>query len=383
MRTAWQYSSVYNARNERLKGFMKYDITCYTYFFNYEKHVRDGVDSLLAQTGPRIEIVIFCGPSEDATLEICREYEEKYERVSVLAYDQMLTFKDRYEAFKQCQSDLIYIFDGDDRLPPDALRILFERQQETDADMVFGRVMHRDIQDRIFEPDSHKAKAAALWSDHETISLSGHKEIIPFALNTFLYSGDPIFTSFWGHVYKRDVILKAIEDYLASSSSSFQCDGTFCMYLIDNYQRVELVNKTTYHYTVMPNSNSSNYGSTFFFNDRYLDALHTYRDDIVRLLVGNLQTPKAEAVRKANMITSRQFIGFFVYNFRFKNNEDKMYKRTKELVNNPFIQELLRDHLPMQGDSRLIPLLLKLKAAWLVTMVCQRRAKLRYRQLNT
>lgn len=367
---------------ESLKRLMKYDITCYTYFFNYEDQVRGGVESLLAQTGPMIEIVIFCGPSEDSTLEICREYETKYERVRVLAYDKMLTFHDRYQVFKECQSDFIYIFDGDDRLPPDALRILFERQQESAADMVFGRVLHRNEQGKVFEPDTHKVRNRRLWGERQTISLNGPEEIIPFAINSFYYSGDPVFMSFWGHLYKRDVLLRAIEDYLKNAPATFQCDGTFCMHLITNYQRVELVNKPTYHYTVMSNSNATNYGATFLFNDRYLEVLQTYRDDIIRLLVEGLQTSKAEATRKANGITSRQFIGFLTYNFRLDKNKDKMYARTKELVHNSFIQELLRDHLPLDGDSSLILFLLKRKLPWLLALACKRRAKMRYAQLE-
>ena len=357
----------------------KYKITCFTWFFNYENFVRGGVDNLLAQTHPDFEIIIFCGPSEDSTLEICKEYEQKYENIRVIEIEDLLSFRDYLKATKECNSDFVYICDGDDRIPEDALVRLCSRQKESDADMVFGRAWHRNEKNEIYTPDAHKNRVESIWQDNKVISLSGSKEIIPFAMKTFLYSGEPTFTSIWGHLFRRKIFIGAIKDLISRTQLKISIDSDFCICLLRKYNKVELLNEPTYYYTVHQNNGASNYGSIFLFHDQYLDILKYYRDEIAQLQQESLKKSRDEAMLVANQIASRQFIGYYIYNYRLANHsKEKLSWRTKELANNKFIQEILQEYKALPGDSRLIPFLLRKKCFRLVSFVCERRARKRY-----
>ncbi|MDB3866608.1 glycosyltransferase [Acidimicrobiia bacterium] len=51
--------------------------------YNGEKHLSDSIDSLLFQTYKNIEILIIDDNSNDATLDICKKYEESFNNIKV------------------------------------------------------------------------------------------------------------------------------------------------------------------------------------------------------------------------------------------------------------------------------------------------------------
>jgi len=85
--------------------------------YNAERWISDTIQSALAQTWPRKEIIIIDDGSRDHTLSIARRFASK--NVSVVAQQNQGASAARNKAFELCQGRYIQWLDADDLLSPD------------------------------------------------------------------------------------------------------------------------------------------------------------------------------------------------------------------------------------------------------------------------
>lgn len=125
--------------------------------FNAEDVIAETIESALAQTWPRIEIVIVDDGSTDGTLAVAEEFAS--ERVSVVAQENQGGSAARNRAFALCQGDYIQWLDADDLLAPDKI----ERQMAAATDV-------RDLLSApwgffYYRTDRMWTRGTALWRD--------------------------------------------------------------------------------------------------------------------------------------------------------------------------------------------------------------------------
>ena len=87
--------------------------------FNSEKWIRDTINSALAQTYSRTEIIIVDDGSTDNTLRIAREFESR--RVKIISQSNSGASAARNKALALAQGDYIQWLDADDLLAPDKI----------------------------------------------------------------------------------------------------------------------------------------------------------------------------------------------------------------------------------------------------------------------
>ncbi len=93
--------------------------------YNAERWIGDTIQSALAQTWPRVEIIIVDDGSRDRTLQIARQFASK--TVSVATQENQGASAARNKAFELSQGDYIQWLDADDLLAPDKIA----KQMET------------------------------------------------------------------------------------------------------------------------------------------------------------------------------------------------------------------------------------------------------------
>ena len=92
--------------------------------FNGERHIRGALDSALAQTDARFEIVFLDDHSTDNTAAIVKEYQEKDARVRYVKPEKRLGLVEgRNELLRQARGEYFTYIDEDDRYRPDKIRI--------------------------------------------------------------------------------------------------------------------------------------------------------------------------------------------------------------------------------------------------------------------
>jgi glycosyltransferase involved in cell wall biosynthesis len=103
--------------------------------YNAERWIGDTIQSALAQTWPRMEIIIVDDGSRDQSLRVARQFAAK--NVSVVTQENQGASPARNKAFELCQGDYIQWLDADDLLAPDKIA----RQMEAAAEFESKRTL--------------------------------------------------------------------------------------------------------------------------------------------------------------------------------------------------------------------------------------------------
>ena len=114
--------------------------------YNAERYLAEAIDSVLAQTHPRLELIVVDDGSTDRTGEIADGYGDP---VRCLHQENGGMAAARNRAIPEARGDYLAFLDADDRFPPGKLRsqlAVFEAQPE--LDVVYGHVtefLSRDL----------------------------------------------------------------------------------------------------------------------------------------------------------------------------------------------------------------------------------------------
>lgn len=115
----------------------KCDISIVIPAYNVEKYVRECLDSILKQSFQDYEIIIINDGSTDHTLEILKEYEQKYgDKITVVTQDNAGQSNARNNAMQYIKGKYMTYIDADDYIWEDYLETLIKCARKEDADLV-------------------------------------------------------------------------------------------------------------------------------------------------------------------------------------------------------------------------------------------------------
>ena len=119
-------------------------VSIVTVCYNSEKTVRKAIESVLNQTYPKIEYIVVDGASSDNTLQVAREYEDKF-REKGYTY-RIISEKDNgiYDAMNKgiraATGELVGMINSDDWYEPIAVETAVSAYQESPYDLFYGDV---------------------------------------------------------------------------------------------------------------------------------------------------------------------------------------------------------------------------------------------------
>lgn len=139
---------------------MKHFVSILIPAFNADKWIRTCIESALAQSWPRKEIIVVDDGSRDSTLEIARSYAST--NVHVTTQGNRGASAARNHALSLAQGDYIQWLDADDLLAPDKiLRQLINAESGQNSSILYsgawGRFYHC--------PERSKFSPTSLWQD--------------------------------------------------------------------------------------------------------------------------------------------------------------------------------------------------------------------------
>jgi glycosyltransferase involved in cell wall biosynthesis len=110
--------------------------------YNVESYLAECLDSLLAQTVRDLEVVIVNDGSTDGSAAIAEQYVARDPRFRVVTQENGGLSKARNAGIDAATGDYLAFLDSDDRLPPDAYRLLLGALEQTGSEFATGNV-HR------------------------------------------------------------------------------------------------------------------------------------------------------------------------------------------------------------------------------------------------
>lgn len=105
--------------------------------FNVESYLRQCLDSVINQTLQNIEIICINDGSTDGSIDILREYSNKFENIIILNQINQGQSVSRNNGLNMAKGKYIYFLDSDDMIVPYALEMMFEEAIKTNLDVLY------------------------------------------------------------------------------------------------------------------------------------------------------------------------------------------------------------------------------------------------------
>ncbi len=333
--------------------------------YNCERYLRQCIDSIIEQSYKNIEIILVDDGSTDNTGEMCDAYAARDKRIRVIHTKNSGPAAARNIAIRESEGSLIFFLDADDSIDKEAVNELVAYYRQYEVDMVVG--------------DFHKFRYDHTGIDHEGAfpdsRLLTKQDIIDYT-RSYLKKPNkrPLFTYSWGRLFKA-VIIKEHNIVFDERLHTFE-DVTFNFEYLKYTDRMFFLKRPLYNHLV-----HDNYASASLKIRRDPESLFGYRKAMARAAeflegcnagidvkreVGHAYTcytiiqlvRTCGQINKENTATIRHFI--------------------KRFVHDPELAGHVPFYTPSKGDSRVLPILLKLKLARLIMLVCQYKARKRY-----
>lgn len=108
--------------------------------YNSENYLPDTVQSLLSQDFKDFEVIIVNDGSTDGTQAVIDRYCEKYSFIKSITQENGGVSSARNRGLSECGGEYVLFLDADDWYTPSSLGAFVQKFQETDADIVMGRL---------------------------------------------------------------------------------------------------------------------------------------------------------------------------------------------------------------------------------------------------
>lgn len=105
--------------------------------YNVEKYLQECVDSVLAQTYEKFEIILVDDGSTDKSGTICDTYQKRDSRIVVIHQENRGLSEARNAGLNRAKGEYIYFLDSDDWILSETLEKLVEKAKAESAEVVF------------------------------------------------------------------------------------------------------------------------------------------------------------------------------------------------------------------------------------------------------
>lgn len=214
--------------------------------YNAEAYVAELIESVLAQTYTEWEMLLVENGSEDDSLRICQEYEQKYENISVIQASKKGSGEARNIGMEHTKGEYIFFADADDYLAGTTIFSDFMKIAEsTNVDIVVCNYQ-RLWNGKLLTAESHDA-FSKFSPDSEEFRYRGF-----FSVGSLSYV--------WNKLYKRAFL---IEHQLTFSEYAYAEDKLFNMQCYMSGAVYAFMSKIGYIYRKNEQSISHQYRTDF------------------------------------------------------------------------------------------------------------------------
>lgn len=347
-----------NTKNNLLKTSL---ISVIIPVYNRQNYIGRCLESVINQSYRNIEIIIINDGSTDDSSAVCRAYSDS--RIRVIDSQHYGVSRARNIGIENSNGSSIFFIDADDFIEKDALELLTDNQHS--ADLVIGDF--KKVKDGDVDSGNGKVFSAS--------KLLSKQDIVDY---TRRYLKNPrrlhLLDKCWGRLFKASIIKdnKLFYDVDLHTSEDLAFNFNYLKYA----EKIFFLNKPIYNYLVW-----DDYSSESMISRGGPEDLFGYRKALVEVsnFLGscNLESDTDSEI-------SHAYVNFTIVELVRccgqinKNNKKKIYEFIGNLVNETKLRNSLQFYTPSRGDSKIIPMLIKLKLIYPLVLVCQYKANKRY-----
>lgn len=214
--------------------------------YNCEKYIEGCIQNVLNQSYQNLQIIIVDDGSKDDTYAICRRFTDP--RITLTHKENGGASSARNAGLRLSKGDYILFADSDDDLEQDAVRLLVEKSQRTNADLIYFEA------NNFSDDPAIKAKEKGFSQKMDYPVMSGNA-LIPLLVENKDYHAAPFlfFT-------KREVFQHGLHFY----EGIMMEDELFSFRLLRSCDKVVCLRKELYHRRVRAGSVMTSQGKEEF-----------------------------------------------------------------------------------------------------------------------
>ena len=206
--------------------------------YNVEKYLRECLDSILNQTYKNFELILIDDGSKDTSGDICDEYAQNYNNITVVHQINQGQAAARNNGVKVSTADWVLFIDSDDIVHPQLLEYLTKAIHESQANISFsGRIVGKTLTEEFFHNREFSYKTVNINDN----SLTDLYESKVSELNE----------AYW-LIYSKLVKKDFVQKYLFEEGRIFEDNEVACKWLVESGV-IAVLSEKMYFYTDNPN----------------------------------------------------------------------------------------------------------------------------------
>jgi glycosyltransferase involved in cell wall biosynthesis len=333
--------------------------------FNAAKYLGQCLESLAGQTYGHFEIILVDDASTDESAKICDSFVKRDKRTKVIHnIKNNGPAAARNLGLAESTGQFVFFADADDFLEKNALDLLMEKQREVGADLLVGNFSKLNGREGVL-PGDIAFDSAGLLSKEEIITYAKNYLKKPNRFTLFAYC--------WGKLFKA-AIIKNNNIFFDEDLRTFE-DVAFNFSYLPYADKIFFLKETIYHHRLHPG-----YSSATMALGQNPEKLLGYKKALAKigdfLLGAGCRDIQKEAAQADICLTIIQLIR--MAGQINAGNRKKIYHFAVRIIKDPAFRNNLRFYTPSDGDSRILPLLAKLKLVGPLMFLAGHRARKRY-----
>lgn len=337
--------------------------------YNGEKYLHMCIESITNQSYENIEIILINDGSTDNCGEICNAYALRDKRIKVIQTTNNGPAAARNTGIENSKGEFIFFIDSDDFIENNAIELLIESYKQTNADIIAGDF------NKITADGNSESGHNRVFSSSKLLT---RKDIIDYA-RCYLKKPNrfPLFAYSWGRLFNASII-KNNKIFFNTGLHTFE-DVAFNFDYLNYTDKIFFLEKAIYNHLLHDNYASA----TMMIGDNpqklfgYKEALASISNFLINCCNFDIDIKK-EAGHAYTCLTIIQLVR--ICGQINNSNKKKIYAFIREVINDSNVRGNLQFYSPSKGDSRILPILIKLKLVWPIILVCKYKSHRRYRK---
>lgn len=345
-------------------NFDKGKVSIIVPLFNADNYLKDCIDSVLQQTYHYWELLLIDDGSNDGSLEVCKKFSSKDERIKYFSQANSGPSSARNNGLKHATGEFITFLDADDLLLKNYLLTLIRKVEEVDwvvGDYIKVRKNHENLQ------SGHNL----YFKKSKNLNLN---ELLNYMI-LYLTKVNKyhLFVHCWGSLFRHSVIKKNNIRFNTELTTFEDVDFNFRYLKFAN--NVFFINKIIYKHKLHENAGSASMNlrgaPVSLFG--YQTALKSAKE-LMEKINKNYNNRHFGQAYTSYLIIQTMRLTLSIND----NNKDEILLFLKTLCKNKTTQQHLSYYKAGKHESKVLPILFRLKWAWGIIKVCQFKANRRY-----
>ena len=326
--------------------------------YNVEKYIRKCLNSIVNQTYKNIEIIIVNDETKDNSLEICEEFKQQDNRITIISKKNQGLGLARNTGIENATGDYVLFIDGDDYVEEKKKKKTVKLIENNDCDLV----RFHNYRENLISGEKTVRKTPLEEGVYEKADIVDKLLLPIIGMLPFEDGNSFVGMSVWRNLYNLNII-KENNIIFDSERIFIEEDILFNIKYLQKIKKAFVINEPLYHYMVNDNSLTGKYNP-----ERFNKEMKLCKEIDNRLKNTNLKGKYEIRLKRKVLDCARMCINTEL-NRKVERKEKK--KKIIEMLNDKEFNQALKEYPinKMMLKYKLVLSLLKYKLIFLLEIV--------------